>query len=257
MNFIYHIKILKAGAEQLPKSEFLKFLVNHYFAKKNRWSKPKLLIFHPKKLNKTPIILREGTADKEVFLDMLAFERYMPEQNIKSIKTIFDLGANIGITSAHLVTRFPFSRILAVEANKQNYFLAKKNTLFKKNQIEILHGAVWHYNGVVSIAGEREDSFKVTKEKSNFKKTKSYTIKALMDQFKCSKIDLMKMDIEGAEEQVILLDKPGWLKKVRFLLLEIHKSSLFNPICKKLRNYGFTVKKSKNHWSGIYAYQKN
>ena len=49
------------------------------------------------------------------------------------MKTIFDLGANIGIETIRMKKMFPNSKIISVELEKENFKLLQKNTKALKN----------------------------------------------------------------------------------------------------------------------------
>jgi hypothetical protein len=49
------------------------------------------------------------------------------------------------------------------------------------------------------------------------------SVDEMINEFQLDGIDILKIDIEGSEEQVFL-NEPTWLKKVRMIFCEIHEN---------------------------------
>jgi hypothetical protein len=73
------------------------------------------------------------------------------------------------------------------------------------------------------------------------------TVTSLMKQFKLDFIDLLKMDIEGAEDPVIS-EGGRWLSKVRMICLETHGSVIEKRLIPLLTGRGFTCTRIRNVW---------
>lgn len=240
--------------KELPSREWARFLREYVRKKaKNQTNNRKLIEFHPKKLGGKKIEIRPLTTDIEVLIDLLAFERYLPELKLNKPKLIFDLGANIGITTAHLSFLYPTAKVIGVELESNNYQVAIRNTAFAGNRIEMIQAGIWIKDGIVGIQGEKSDGFSVRDNVSCLNTAPSFTMETLSRRFGSLKMDFIKMDIEGAEEQIILSSEASWLLSVDQILIEIHNQEIKEPIIKKMRKFGFEVSKSNRHWSGLAA----
>jgi FkbM family methyltransferase len=140
--------------------------------------------------------------------------------------TIIDAGANIGLASILFAHRWPEARILAVEPEARNFSLLQKNTA-PYPQIECLHAALWNNSEPLSITNPTADasSFQVApSEGSKDSDTvPGVTVSDLMDALKTKRLGLLKLDIEGAEKQVLDATCHTWLPRVNTLALEPHE----------------------------------
>ena len=152
---------------------------------------------------------------KEIFLDR-SYE-FVSDNNAP---VIFDCGANIGMSSLFFKTIYPHSNITAFEADSSITEIFKKN--LKKNNIhdiKIIDAAVWiNDKGIqFSVDGADGGSMQGT---DNIKNVRSVRLLDFIDN--CSKkIDLLKIDIEGAEVDVIQ-DCAKSLSKVKNIFIEYH-----------------------------------
>jgi FkbM family methyltransferase len=151
---------------------------------------------------------------KEIFAD----ESYKFKTETEN-PIIYDCGANVGTSCAYFKKRFPNSRIKAFEANpiiakylKENI----QNNNFKN--IEVIDKALWINNEGVELNLERADASSIftTGEKQ---KVNSIRLKDLLESEE--RVDMLKMDIEGAEIEV-LLDCDESLKIVNNIFIEYH-----------------------------------
>ena len=255
MNLKHHQRVWRSVVQQLPPREWPRFLSQLYSPQNSsgKTSLPKETAFHPKKLKGSSVSIRRGTTDIEILLDLLAFERYMPEEFDGSEKTILDLGANIGVTTAHFAVGFPQSKVIGVELEKGNFDLAEKNTRFAKDRARVLHGAVWSFSGVVPFGGVKEDAYAVSTSGASSSKVQSFTVEELMREHHLGAVDYVKMDIEGAEYQVFLEGDPTWLQKVKSMMIEIHSDEHLTPIMRVLTEFNFKVRRSNKHWRALWA----
>lgn len=151
---------------------------------------------------------------KEIFTD----ESYkFKTQSVKPL--IFDCGANIGVSCLYFSRNYPDARIKAFEADPNIAGLLKKN-LENNNLLntQVVDKAVWIENGEINISIEGADGASIHSNK-NPVKVECVRLKELLENE--IKIDLLKMDIEGAEYEVIL-DCRDSLKNVDNIFIEYH-----------------------------------
>ncbi len=168
---------------------------------------------------------------REIFIDE---DYYFNTENDEPF--IVDLGGNIGISVLYFKWIYPKSKILVFEALPENVIVLKENinNNHMKN-VEIIEKAVGGKNDVLTIYGDRRaatisNSFiKKQNESNNSKDNKKTQIKlvTLSSYIKDKKVDLIKMDIEGAERDVVYeLAEKGVLKNVKFISMEYHRFSV-------------------------------
>ncbi|TNE54340.1 MAG: FkbM family methyltransferase [Bacteroidetes bacterium] len=132
---------------------------------------------------------------------------------------ILDCGANVGVSVLYFKSIYPQAQIKAYEPDPAIFNYLQNN--LEKNQItdvELHRKAVWIDENGVEFGSEGADGGSVFFN-GNRQKLESISLKQVLENHE--QIDLLKMDIEGAEVQV-LDDCRTELHKVRFLFVEYH-----------------------------------
>jgi FkbM family methyltransferase len=157
---------------------------------------------------------------KEIFADeFYYFETTNPEP------VIFDCGANVGMSVLYFKRMFPNARILAFEAEPAIAALLRQNLAQNSiTKVEIIDKAVWTDNAGIWFGSESADSSSIY---SNAEKKKVASVRLKDYLLKEKHIDFLKIDIEGAEKEV-LNDCKDSLQNVQNLFVEFH-SYINNP----------------------------
>lgn len=134
---------------------------------------------------------------------------------------ILDCGANIGISVLNYKRQFPQAKIVAFEPDPEFAPVLHRN--LQKNgaaDVDIVEAAVWMEDGEASWYCEGIDGSKlVTSTQAD---TRMVTVRTVdLAQYLTDEVDLIKLDIEGAEYKVVtaLGDK---LRVVRNMVIECH-----------------------------------
>jgi FkbM family methyltransferase len=170
-----------------------------------------------------PIFLRYPSTDLSTYKQVFEDFSYNFALNHEP-QTIVDAGANIGLASVYFANKYPNAKIISVELEKNNFEMLKKNTANYKN-IMPLHAALWNRNEKVCIVDTNKgnDAFQVgQKQSSEFQKINGFTIDKIMNMFELQKIDLLKIDIEGAEKEVFE-NTATWIGKINTMAIELHE----------------------------------
>jgi FkbM family methyltransferase len=157
-------------------------------------------------------------------------------------RVILDGGANVGYVTAYFAAKFPTARILAVEPNEENCRLFEQNCAQFPN-VTLVRGAIWHTRTNLRIADPRARAWMVTVEESSGRAAEdvpAYTMGDLLEKVGVDCFDIVKLDIEGAEEALLLQANVGWLKAVKCLFVEVHKAELVLPIKAIMDQWGFS-----------------
>jgi FkbM family methyltransferase len=172
---------------------------------------------------------------KEIFVD----EIY--KQELPSNPFIIDCGANIGLSVIYMKNLYPDAKIVAFEPDPRNFELLKKNVdNFDLGEVEIRREAVWIENTILQFSSEGSMSSRI----GNNDARNTIPVKAIrLKDYINKKVDFLKLDIEGAEYQV-MKDISEQLYLVHHLFLEYHGtfeqnaelSQLFDMLVEK----GFT-----------------
>lgn len=148
-----------------------------------------------------PIIIRRGTTDFETFVQIFSRKEYDFPQ-IRKPEWIVDAGANIGLFSVWAKNRWPEAKIIAVEPEVFNYSIMARN-LEHYEGIKMLNGGLWGFAQNLAIYdkhGLGECGYVTeAREGGNIP---GITLVGILNEYNIPKLDLLKIDIEGAEKEV-------------------------------------------------------
>ena len=182
-----------------------------------------------RQLGNRDVELRPATADARTAFSTFWHQFHLPPTDVRMPdKPMFlDLGANNGLTAAHLAAQYPGATVVGVELDERNVAIARRNISPWADRCQILHAGVWYEDGEVSYMYSEgaEDGFGINEEHPQGGVTitvRSCSIDTILREVGDPPVvDYVKMDIEGAEREVLRRD-PSWLKRVRSLKIELH-----------------------------------
>jgi FkbM family methyltransferase len=170
-------------------------------------------------------------------------------------RVILDAGANIGLTSIYFANKYPDALIFSIEPEKKNFELLITNTKSYSN-ITPIHAALWDKNEEINLidVGLGECGFMTGKESlSNCLSgdishiIPGMTVDKIMEEYDIDEIDILKVDIEGAEKEVFSRTSL-WIGRVNSIIIELHdrmKSGCSRSFYKGTNNERFNVEWSQ------------
>jgi FkbM family methyltransferase len=192
------------------------------------------------------LTLRPFAGDLFVLYEVLAFNAYHIAPSLlptDKVRVIIDCGANIGITSLFLAARYPGAMILSVEPHPDNFALLKLNVAKMPRILPIR----------ACITGTRQKAVRFTADQAAWGNriatdadgilVPAITIEGLCKQNGIEKIDLLKLDIEGAEEQV--LQNGTFLVRTEHIIAELHGHYGFQSFQRDIASYGFVAQEGR------------
>jgi FkbM family methyltransferase len=200
-----------------------------------------------------PLMARAGTSDLRCFNEILLAGDYDFQLPAMDPRLIIDGGANVGYSSALFASRYPNSRVIAVEAERSNFELLEANVAGFPN-VEPVHGALWHRSAWLEIRNQESASwsFQVTEsDDASPGSIEAITIHGLLLRSGRDQIDLLKLDVEGAEREIFSVGFEAWLPRVRVMFIELHDDI---PGCKEnffaaIRDYDFEIEEIKGRYA--------
>jgi FkbM family methyltransferase len=133
---------------------------------------------------------------------------------------IIDCGANIGVSVLYFKKLYPDAKIVAFEADPKIYAYLKKNIeLAKLGGVELVNRAVWTEETTVTFWSEGADAGRI--ETGTEPGLLSVPTVRFSDYLKNENIDMLKMDIEGAEVEVLQSCRK-YLHKISCCFVEFH-----------------------------------
>jgi FkbM family methyltransferase len=219
--------------------------------------------YFPIYIKKHRVLVRtKNRTDRQMVLYVFNDLYHRPFNLIKKVKpVILDLGSNIGCTIIDLKYMYPNARIIGCEMDYENYILAVKNCA-RYNDVELMHNAVWYEDGVVCYDNTNNtDAFNIdanltsSSKKRTIVSVRALSVNSLLKLYSLDHIDYVKMDIEGAELQVLSINNE-WLQTVREIKIEYHTGEEDAAKLKEtLKSWGFTVVRDTHHPSTLIAYR--
>jgi FkbM family methyltransferase len=133
---------------------------------------------------------------------------------------IVDAGANVGMASVYFARKFPGARIIAVEPERSNFDMLCRNVNHFSN-VEPFLGALWSESRDIEIvdAGLGNQGFQVRAGVGG--DVPALSVGDLMKRFDLGHIDILKIDIEGAEREV-MGSSAAWIGNVGAVIAELH-----------------------------------
>jgi FkbM family methyltransferase len=187
--------------------------------------------------------LRRRSGDFFIFHEIFTCRCYnLPERVVPaSPAVIVDLGANIGLATLFLADRFRGATHVCVEPNPGNLALLRTNVSFLGDRVTIVEGAAsarpgearffdsaWSWGGHLVADGPSSRSVRCV------------TVDEVMAAYRLEAIDVLKVDIEGAERE-IFSPGPAWLPKAGFVMIELHNGYSVQEFRADVASSGFRV----------------
>ncbi len=192
------------------------------------------------------IFFRPHTSDVHTFREIFLREEYaLAASVISNPKTIIDAGANIGFTTLFFTKRYPNARIISLEPDKANFEYLKKNTI-GYSHITPLQAALWNKKGAIEIKdkgyGVRGFMAEEISTRASITSMPATTMLDLLQEYTITRIDILKMDIEGSEREVFSIDTEHWLPITKCIIIELHdrmKDGCSMAVFKALSQFNF------------------
>ena len=183
---------------------------------------------------------------REVWIDQI-YRMPAPHE----FRVVVDLGANIGLTSVWLHHQYGVELVLGVEPDANNVDLARKN--LKSNGVNgsVMHAAIGPTDGEARFSATRGIS-NLGRLSTNGEVVRQISMDTLLERLAPSqRIDLLKLDIEGAEQDLLLADDVRWLGRVDAIIAEFHPAIVdTSRLVAALEQHGFTYFRAGTLWQG-------
>ncbi|MCC5612605.1 FkbM family methyltransferase [Nostoc sp. CHAB 5834] len=211
----------------------------------------------------SPVTLRSGDHDSDiaVFKQILCWEEYRAVVKIyrsyfkEDVNSIVDAGGNIGLTSLYFSAHFPHASIVSIEPDPENFELLNAN--LRGYNVNCLLGAVWSRNCQLTLVNDFRDHSSwsrrvVESEELTSNSVTAYSLAHIKQLYQFEYIDILKIDVEGAEKELFMAEDLSFLKITKCVAIEIHDEfKCRDAIYKRLDEYGFLRSNSGELTIGI------
>ncbi|MEM3373006.1 MAG: FkbM family methyltransferase [Candidatus Anstonellales archaeon] len=222
--------------------------------------KSKTLIYETR--NGIKIKVRTNSYDSRVVSEIICYRIYQKDGfEIKDNYVIVDIGANIGCYALFAAFSADNVKVFCFEPNEENYNLLMENIamnglkgkiipykyavagqnkkvelLVSKSQFNTKHyESISMYEGIIKNI---PDTHEILKEEVD-----AISLEKVFKLCQIDKIDLLKLDCEGAEYEIILSSSSDTLRKISKIVLEYHRfdNKDENVLKDFLISHGFSV----------------
>jgi FkbM family methyltransferase len=186
------------------------------------------------------LVVRKNTSDESVFWQVFVEKEYDFSFKIKP-KLIIDGGANIGCTTFWFKNKFPEAQIVAVEPEESNFKILEQNVGHLPG-VKLLRAGIWNENTNLQIKdpGLGKWGFETQAAEAGAKNSfPAVTIDKILADSGMPEIDILKLDVEGAEKEIFGPGCESWLSRTKVLIIELHeylrlgvKSAFYSAIAK-------------------------
>jgi FkbM family methyltransferase len=179
----------------------------------------------------------------------------------KQYDLVVDVGANVGVFTQYMILNGWAKNILAVECD--SLALKDLNENFKLNdRVDIIPKALHHKNEPIelfeseanpvitsTLAPEKLENHMAGVKGDTVKMVETITIKDIVEAYET--IDLLKIDIEGAEYEILLNTPSECFESINNIFLECHffendSSIKYKTLIEKLSQLGYKVEEFEN-----------
>jgi FkbM family methyltransferase len=193
---------------------------------------------------KHEFMVRPGTNDLDTILQSVVREEYGCQIASGDMKVMVDAGAFIGDTAAYFLSRFPELKVWALEPQPDNYSLALENLAPYGQRVSLLPYGLAASSGKACFAGAATGGG--LSAKGNV--VNVISMSDLMERYQISRIDLLKIDIEGGEKDVLAPSASIWLNRVDMIMVELHSSEIERSVLEVLRDNDFECDRYRSIW---------
>jgi FkbM family methyltransferase len=190
---------------------------------------------HPRHHPGLSFDIRAAGSDRWTFREIFVHEVYREVvEQVGHARRFVDLGANIGLASLYFLEKFPEAQGLAVEANPATFAMLERNLAGEcaKGRASLFLGAAWSRDGAVAgDDGGSPDGFSRFSVRPVPEATAdgaglipARRVETLLDAQGWDRVDLIKIDIEGAEIE-LFRGGADWLERTRCVAMEFHDDS--------------------------------
>jgi len=133
---------------------------------------------------------------------------------------IIDCGSNIGLSIIYFKKLYPRAKIIGFEPDPRIFEILKSNIdSLKYSDVELVNAALWSETATLDFYSDGADGGRVGEKIEEVRVIKVPAVK--LSGYLHQKIDFLKIDIEGAEFEV-LNESKDLLKNVEKIFIEYH-----------------------------------
>lgn len=190
-----------------------------------------------------PFSFRPTVADRDVVMQNIVRGECVGGRLPPKAKFIVDGGGYIGDSAAVFLSLYPESTCSVFEPSS-NADLAEQNLKPYGTRAAVRRAMLGRDHGQFQIF-EVGTGSRVFAADSGGGQLQVSTMDEVLRQSPTGRIDILKLDIEGAEYDILLPPTP-WLASVQCIVIELHGEAAHRDIPGWLRDAGFTIERHRS-----------
>jgi FkbM family methyltransferase len=198
--------------------------------------------------------VRAGTHDLAVLNEAVFLDLYLGTGHVELRRDsiVMDIGANMGDFAMMAAAQCPLGRVYAIEPISEYISALETNkTLNRLSNVEVIHVALGDHEGEIKLAVAGSQSTAHFDNAANTETVRLTTLPQLMRDFGIERIDLLKMDCEGAEWEILPAALEA-LPRITQICMEFHPARGWTgeKLSALLRESGYEVWYTDSPWTG-------
>jgi FkbM family methyltransferase len=234
---VYHWGADLLNASQIIKTNGLQTYLQLYYPAQKQINEVEVIKL---KNYSHPIYYRPNTSDINTLVQNLIREEYGQLPPGFQPVWIVDAGGYIGDVSLYFLNRFPHCRVLCLEPEPENYALAVRNLEDYGDRASVLQQGLWSHTTRLNMMGSFVKAQLTDSFEDGGAAIDVSSVETLMKTYCMEYVDILKLDVEGAEEHILSGNSEKWLPKVKSLIVEFHGDERRQKGIKFLHDNGFT-----------------
>ena len=187
---------------------------------------------------------RHGSSDLFVFRQIFIQQEYRCLEDVVDPALIVDCGANVGYSGAYFLNRYPSAKVVAIEPEKGNVMLCRKNLAPYGIRAEVLQAAVWPIRSHLRVVrGQyrdgREWATQVEECSPEDGGMQGMPLTDILERSGHETIDILKVDIEATERVLFSRDFLPWLQRTRHIVIELHNQECVDVFHAALESFTY------------------
>jgi FkbM family methyltransferase len=187
------------------------------------------------------VYLRSHSSDISVLEELTLGATYEPvaAKARPDSRWIVDLGGNCGLSARWFLHRFPQSKVVVVEPEASNLVALRRNLADYADRVVVVAACAGGWERKVTLTSDNHEfafamSDLVDEESGD---ADVLTMPVILEHLAGADIDILKCDIEGAEEEVFD-DCTAWIGRVGVAAIECHGDYTATGLAEDLRRNG-------------------
>ena len=202
----------------------------------------------PLRIGEATFLIEPGSSDLYTIYEICYDRGYEPKQQPfpHHFRTVVDFGANIGVFSVWAAQAFHPETLVAVEMEPACFRQLSANICLNglESVIRPIQAAIYEHTGQVATRRRIGFSFHELLPHGTCNCVQSFSFADFLQRTGLETIDLLKIDIEGAEKYLLTAENACLFRdRVKYILLETHSLNGFdvNHCTAYLRDLGFQL----------------